>query len=424
MSRKRIAILGGGPIGLEAALEAARRGNEVVVYEAGRVGEHLLQFGHVPLFTPFGMNSTPQGRQRLENEGGKLPAEDVLLPASALVERYLAPLSRLPELRGAIRENARVTHVGREGIPKPRATTEAGDRSRSGCAFRLRVASADGRTRFERADVVIDASGVYGSANATGSGGIPAIGEDDLGDRIDRHVPSILGSARARFEKRRVLLVGDGHSAATALLELESLAAAAGSASPVVHWVRRDRGTEAPFIEIPGDPLPARRELTARANAISRTARWLVQHPGVTVDRYQVDGDTVHVSLGDASGAERAIEVDRVLALVGYRPDTALCRELQVHLCYASEGPMKLAAAILAAGLASPDRAGDCLAQTTHGPETLRNPEPDFYILGAKSYGRNQTFLLSIGHRQIEEVFSLMEPAEAPLQSVAPSTSR
>ena len=44
---------------------------------------------------------------------------------------------------------------------------------------------------------------------------------------------------------------------------------------------------------------------------------------------------------------------------------------------------MKLAAALLGA------RGGDCLAQTSHGAETLANPEPGFFILGAKSYGRN-----------------------------------
>ena len=60
--------------------------------------------------------------------------------------------------------------------------------------------------------------------------------------------------------------------------------------------------------------------------------------------------------------AERVVErvlVDRVLAHVGYRPDTALTAELQVHYCYATDGPMKLAAALMAAG----GGGGDCLAQ-------------------------------------------------------------
>ena len=82
---------------------------------------------------------------------------------------------------------------------------------------------------------------------------------------------------------------------------------------------------------------------------------------------------------------------------------------------------MALASAILSASLAAPDAAGDCLKQTTHGAETLRNPEPGFYLAGAKSYGRNPQFLLSVGHRQIEEIFGLIE---ADVAEVAGGASR
>ena len=116
----------------------------------------------------------------------------------------------------------------------------------------------------------------------------------------------------------------------------------------------------------------------------------------------------IEVTLEDARGAERRVEVDRVLALVGYRPDLALLRELQIHLCYASEGPMALAAAILAAQAADPGAAAGCLGQVSHGPETLKNPEPDFYVLGAKSYGRNPRFLLRLAHAQIDDVMTLL----------------
>src|SRR5215467_8533105 len=98
MTKRRIAIIGGGPIGLEAALEGVQRGFEVSVYESGRVGEHLRRFGHVGLFTPFSMNSTAAGRARIAAEGKALPAEDALLTASELADRYLAPLAALPEL--------------------------------------------------------------------------------------------------------------------------------------------------------------------------------------------------------------------------------------------------------------------------------------------------------------------------------------
>ena len=41
--------------------------------------------------------------------------------------------------------------------------------------------------------------------------------------------------------------------------------------------------------------------------------------------------------------------------------------------------------------------------------DALRNPEPDFYVLGAKSYGRNPDFLIRVGLEQIRDVFTLIE---------------
>ncbi|HZN60711.1 MAG TPA: hypothetical protein VFD71_21735, partial [Planctomycetota bacterium] len=75
-----------------------------------------------------------------------------------------------------------------------------------------------------------------------------------------------------------------------------------------------------------------------------------------------------------------------------------------IHQCYASEGPMALAAALLGSG-----SGGDCLAQPSHGPEVLKNPEPGFYVVGAKSYGRRNDFLLRSGREQVRDVFQLME---------------
>jgi len=416
---RSIAIVGGGPIGIEAALEGKRRGFDVTVYEADRAGGHLLRFGHVGLFTPFTMNSTETGREALRAAGVAIPADADLLTAAELVERYLSPLASLPELCSSIREGERVTHIGREGFTKPRGIAATGDRGREAAPFLIRVETPDRVTRFDRADVVIDASGVYANPNATGPGGLPAPGEDRLGDRIDRWIPAMREEARGRYKGKTVFLVGDGHSAATFLAERGALAAEEEWAGETeVHWAHRERGGREVFAEIENDPLPARRDLAASANAVARSAKWLTGHPGAIVDSYvrTLDG-RVRVQLRYPSGEERRIEVDRVLALVGYRPDTAIYRELQVHLCYASEGPMDLAAAVLSAGLKTPGQAGDCLAQVAHGPESLKAPEPGFFILGAKSYGRNPAFLLTIGHQQVLDAFSLLGSEQALLSA-------
>ena len=107
--------------------------------------------------------------------------------------------------------------------------------------------------------------------------------------------------------------------------------------------------------------------------------------------------------------------VDRVLALNGGVGEFGLYRQLQVHECYASAGPMALAAALLAAG----GGGGDCLAQAGAGPEALRTPEPGFFILGAKSYGCTSQFLLRLGWEQVDDVFGLLEAERAAAPAAA-----
>ncbi|HXL15350.1 MAG TPA: flavoprotein, partial [Methylomirabilota bacterium] len=409
MSARKIAIVGAGPVGLEAALRARAEGHDVALYEAGRVGEHFARYGPVRLFTPFGMNSTELGRERLRAAGVRLPGDEETLTAAELRERYLLPLSRLPELKGAIRENARIGAIAREGLPKGQS------RAREGRPFLLRIEGA----RMERADVVIDASGVYATPNATGPGGLLALGEESLGDRLERHLPDVLGQARARYAGKRILLVGDGRSAATVIADLDQLVRKGRDAAATrVEWVHRSRGEEAlapaPAAEL--ERLPVLRELLDRAAGIAREAPWIRRHGGATIAAYRsLPSGAIEATLEDARGGEKRIEADRVLALVGYRPDLSLFRELQIHLCYASEGPMALAAAILAAESKDPEAAQSCLGQVPHGPETLKNPEPGFYILGAKSYGRRPMFLLTLAHRQIEDVMALIAAAEPRL---------
>jgi hypothetical protein len=78
-----------------------------------------------------------------------------------------------------------------------------------------------------------------------------------------------------------------------------------------------------------------------------------------------------------------------------------------MHACYATDGPMQLAAQ-----LAAQSGTVDCLEQTAGGPDSLRSPEANFYLLGSKSYGRNTQFLLSQGFQQIRDLFTILGERE------------
>src|SRR5947209_13532187 len=109
----RVAVLGAGPVGIEAALYAKACGLTVAVYERGQVGEHLLRWGHVRLFTPFGMNTTPLGLRTLlrEKPSRALPADTDLLTGRQLRDAYLVPLSESEALLEAMHPQHAVLHV-------------------------------------------------------------------------------------------------------------------------------------------------------------------------------------------------------------------------------------------------------------------------------------------------------------------------
>jgi hypothetical protein len=403
MPLPHVAILGAGPIGLEAAVLLAQHGFPVRVYERGGVGEHLGEWGHVRLFSPWGLNVSPWGRARLA--GGDLPPDDALLTGDEFRQRYLEPLARCPLLDRALCEQTTVRAIGRHRVGKQ---DEIGRATRRDGGFRLLVQDECGE-RSEFADIVLDCTGTYGQHRWLGAGGVPCPGETSLLAEENYQLPDVQGQDRARFSGRTTLIVGAGYSAATAVAEIARLAKSTPNTR--VIWLTRRAGS-APMEPIANDALSGRAALTATANRLATTPGscltwkpgWVVQavareeHWPQTASGTRTSRYSVGISPTGETTAREFVAVDELLGLVGYRPDHALYDELQVHQCYASQAPMKLAAKLLG------ESSSDCLTQTGQGIDVLRNPEPGFFILGAKSYGRDPRFLLKIGIEQVRTV--------------------
>lgn len=398
----RIAILGAGPIGLEAALYARYLGYEVQVFEKGLTCQNLRNFAHVRLFSPFAMNVSPLGLAALtaQDSAWRPRVENAILTAGELLETYYLPLAESDLLQDCIRVESEVAAVGRPGILKTELIQQKARRE-----WPFRVLACDARAKREwtfESEIVIDATGTYGNHAYLGPGGIPAAGELSLQHKIDYGLPDILGADRGRFANRHTVVVGRGYSAATNITLLADLAKT--NPSTKITWVVRrepEADGEGPVSRIFQDRLPERDRLAVQANSLTKGAAPQVRIvAGTHVESVDYDGSTFSLRLN--GNYEGTIDADNLLANVGWRPDLSICRELQVHHCYASEGPMKLASALLASS------SSDCLEQPASEAETLLNPEPDFYVLGSKSYGRNSKFLLSSGLNQICAVFSLI----------------
>ncbi|MDQ3760145.1 MAG: NAD(P)/FAD-dependent oxidoreductase [Actinomycetota bacterium] len=391
-----VAILGAGPIGLDAALAFLDNGWSATVYESAEsVAANVMAWSHIRLFTPWSMNVSARMLAHLHAAGVTPPGPAEYCPTGGeFAEQLLSPLAELPELAAIIRRRTQVLAVARQGLLKHE---EIGTPQRGSHPFRLLVSGPDGVEQVEHADLLLDCTGSYHQANVLGDGGIPAPGELRVADRIIRRIPDI-GRQYEKWAGRRVLLIGAGKSAQTAARDLAELVVK----RPGTNVVWAVRAADPGWGEIPHDPLPQRQELVEVSQRLRSGAVPGVQvRTGVVVDALRETDDGVAVALRSNTGDVEEIVVDRIIALTGFLGDTALYRQLQVHECYATAAPMNLSAALLAA---ADDGPADCLAQASHGVDTLRVPEPNFFVLGMKSYGRNSTFLLRVGYQQVDEV--------------------
>ena len=392
----RVAILGAGPIGLDAALACLDNGWPCTVYEsAASVAANVTAWSHIRLFTPWSMNMSPRMIAHLQAAGVQPPGPAEHCPTGGeLTEQLLRPLAELPELAAIIRRSTGVLAVARQGLLKHE---EIGSTQRGSHPFRLLLADPDDAERVEHADLLLDCTGSYNRANYLGDGGIPAPGELRVADRITRRIPD-LGREADEWAGRRVLLVGAGKSAQTVARDLAALVVERPGTSVV--WAVR--AAKPSWGEVSGDPLEQRQELVEVAQRLrSGAVPGMEVRTAVVIDALRTSDDGVVVALRSSTGDVEEIVVDRIIGLTGFLGDTSLYRQLQVHECYATAAPMNLSAALLGA---AGDGPADCLAQASHGVDALRVPEPNFFVLGMKSYGRNSTFLLRIGYEQIDEV--------------------
>lgn len=359
MRSGRIAIIGGGPVGLEAALYGHALGYDVRVYERGPVAANVAAWEFVTLFTPWRMITTPLGLARVPGSGAWAgPMADVCPSGAEFRERYLLPMVEGWPLGERVRERVTVSAVGRD----------------TG-GLRLLLTDAHGRETTEHADVVMDCSGTYGNHRFAGRGGIPAPGERGLAGRIWYTLPDVLGRDRAAFSGRHTLLVGCGYSAATVVRWFEALQASAPETR--LTWAVRQAG--AGLRGSDDDPRAARRHLTQAALRLAEDPpAWLTFVPDAGVERLE-PGRPLRVAL--AGREPRTVPADEVVALVGYTSDTRIY---------------------------DPSMVGTGGGGAATGRGMAGAAGPDLFLLGAKSFGGNPGFLVRDGHRQIREAFRVL----------------
>jgi thioredoxin reductase len=386
----RVLVIGAGPMGIAAAIGAADRGCDVTVLERGEPGASLRTWGATRFFSPLRMNVSPRMREIL---GTDLPDPEALLSGAEYAERVLVPLTERAPLRGRVRTGCRVVAIGRRGLTR---TDYAGHPLRAERPFRILAScNATGQEEVFEAEVVLDASGGLTVPRPIGLGGLPARGESDLARRPIRTLGE-LASLRDEMRGKRILVVGDGHSAANAIGALEDLARE--DAATRVIWAVRTPNRR-PCEEVPNDPLPERSAVVARANALAETPPAFL-----TIERRAMI-DSVAQTNGHATitlSGNRQVDADFIAAFTGYKPDPSFLSEMAVEISPVTEGGAALYRAISCIT--------DCLSVPAVKPADLASGEPGFWFVGSRAYGRSRSFLLQTGFAQLEVVLDALRP--------------
>jgi hypothetical protein len=387
-----IAIIGAGPVGLAAAAHLLSRGIEPVVLEAGPEAGHAVRaWSHVRMFSPWAFNTDAAARALLEAEGWSAPDPEHFPTGAELVAEYLAPLAATQALRGRIRTGARVVGLARRDLG--RLHDGAG---RAEAPFVLHVETG-AEVEAVEARAVVDCSGTWNAPNPAGSHGMPAPGETAHADRIAYGIPDVLGAERSTYAGRTTLVVGAGHSAMNAVLDLVTLAQSAPGTR--VLWAFRRSLGAVNFGGGARDGLAQRGELGARAQALVEAGQVTALAPFL-IDSI-VDADGALAVTGRQEGRVTTVWADRMIVATGFRPDLSFLREVRLGLDPAVEATPALAPLI-------DPNLHSCGTVRPHGEAELRHPEAGFYIAGMKAYGRAPTFLLATGHEQVRSIAAFL----------------
>lgn len=404
-----VAVIGGGPVGLAAAAHLVARGVPVKLYEAGAaIGANLRDWSHVRVFTPWRYCVDAASVELLERRGWTLPSADAFPTGGEIVNDYLEPLAETPELAPVIETNARVTAISRLGIDK---VVSHGREERP---FVLAVKTAEG-IRRDLARAVIDASGTWATPNPLGASGLPANGEVEFADRIAYGIPDVLGRDRSAYVGRTTLVVGAGHSAANALLDLVRLAESEPNTKAI--WATRSTNLARIYGGGDADQLPARGELGADTRDLVESGR-VPLVAGFAILTIREEGGRLLVDGETAEGPRTVGPVDRIVAATGQRPDLSLTRELRLNLDPWLESTKALGPLI------DPNE-HSCGSVPPHGHRELAHLEPGFYTVGIMSYGRAPTFLLLTGYEQVRSIAAALAgdmAAADNVQLVLPET--
>lgn len=393
-----VAVIGGGAIGVEAALYARFLGYYVVLIEAAKLAQSWRTGAHLPMHTPFGKAASPLGLGALAAHYPDTPRPDpdAILTGLEFAEKYLVPLARTDLVYDSVQVHSRVMSVSRL---ETRRESVADIQDRADIEYRLAVHSKKRGWYSERADIVLDCTGV-GVPRWLGPGGGMAMGQIEQAYLIDPGLPDFCGKQRSEYANQRILLVGVSLNAIENLLSLVELQRTEPG-TKVTWLVPLDYGmtSASAWLEVMatwgevGQAMAARPEVRS---ALSGNLDGIVMLEGLGIERILPKPDGLSVGIQSDENNTLDITCDRIISSTGYQPDWDHAHALRVGQSNVFSRPVF-----------DPSAMSDNESlEPTDGIFTL---EPHYYVLGSKSLGlAHDRFTLAQGHQQIRQAFAII----------------
>lgn len=386
-----VAIIGAGPVGLAAAAHLVSRKIPFIIFESGvSVGTNLQDWGHVQTFSSWKYNMDQAAKRLLEETGWQCPSEDSLPTGEEIVRDYLHPLSAHIKIQPFLHLSARVISITRRSINKMET------QNRDQFPFLLRV-NVKGSIQEYLTSTVIDVSGTWQNPNPISTDGVFTQGELERAAHIQYRIPDITGTEAYRYAGKRVAVVGSGHSAFHSLQSLVKLKAQYPK-TDIIWIMKGNQGSLNKRI------LPKKIACTIGSKKSRGMDPVLRKVGSGVIELYSsfrtigLDGaDTLTIHGLRGNEIQRIDRLDEVIVNTGSRPDFAMHREIHVETDAVLECTTGLTELIYPS-------VHTCGTVPVHGEAELRQPEPNFYIVGSKSFGRASNFLMAIGYEQVKSV--------------------
>ena len=354
---------------------------------------HIRTWGHITLFSPWRYNINKAAKALLEGSDWQEPNLETIPTGHELIDLYLKPLAELAQIKPSIRLNSKVVGISRQLNDKMKS------KNRVNQSFNVYVEKGDDINIIE-AKAVIDATGTWGNPNPANSTGVWLQTEKALADHIEYGIPNINSNTK-RYANKKIAVIGGGHSAINTLLALAELQKENPSTKLV--WIMRKISVEEAYGGEEKDALAARGALGIRIHELVDTGKVEVVTPFyISLIKRE---ENINI-IGTLNEEQKVLTgFDELIVNAGNRPDLTMNSELRLSIDTATESVQALAPLI------DPNE-HSCGTVRAHGEEILRQPEKDFYIVGAKSYGRAPTFLMATGYEQVRSITAYLSGDE------------